>query len=75
MGRAAPVGVPRSEEEVVVRAAAALFPIEGGAVAFGTVDIFGAGFSLSHVEKKSSPSFVGVFTLRGVNSSPSICIP
>lgn len=76
-GRVLPAGAPHREEEVVVRAAGVVVrfpePMEGGAEGFeAEVGAFGAGFSLFQVEKKSSPSFVGVFAFKGVSSSPSI---
>jgi hypothetical protein len=78
-GRAVPDVVPfRREEEVTVRDTG-LAPIDGGGVAdlVAVEEAAGAlGFSLSHVEKKSSAgSGLGVAVPRGVSSSPSIWIP
>jgi hypothetical protein len=68
----------RREEDVTVRETG-LAPIEGGGVAGLEVVWAGVGalgFSLSHVEKKSSAgSGLGVAVPRGVSSSPSMWIP
>jgi hypothetical protein len=77
-GRADPGVAPaRREDEVTVRDAG-LAPMDGGGVAdLGALGAAAAfGFSLSHVEKKSSAgSGLGVAVPRGVSSSPSMWIP
>jgi len=77
-GRAEPGVAPaRREDEVTVRDAG-LAPMDGGGAAdLGAVEAAAAfGFSLSHVEKKSSAgSGLGVAVPRGVSSSPSMWIP
>jgi hypothetical protein len=51
-------------------------PMEGGPDTLPRGEGVGAlGFSLSHVEKKSSVSMVGVAAARGVSSRPSMWIP
>ena len=65
------------EAELVELAVGRAAPIDGGALAvvgLGVVDRE-AGFSLSHVEKKSSVSLTGVDEASGVNSKPSMWIP
>ena len=74
-GRAEPGVAPaRRADEVTVRDAG-LAPMDGGGAAdLGAVEAAAAfGFSLSHVEKKSSAgSGLGVAVPRGVSSSPSM---
>ena len=78
-GRVDPGADPgaRREDEVTVRETG-LAPIEGGAAALGAVvdAAWALGFSLSHVEKKSSDAAgVGAGDPSGVSSRPSIWIP
>lgn len=77
-GLAEPGVVPFRSDEVVTVRETGLAPIDGGAAAALGVDAGAAafGFSLSHVEKKSSEgSGLGVAVPRGVSSSPSMWIP
>ena len=64
------------EPEEVLEGVGRAAPIEGGPAGLGEAVDFGAAcFSLSQVEKKSSPSAWGVEVPRGVSSRPSMWMP